>query len=248
MFLATCGVESKGGMRKSIVVLLGACVVFASSTLATAAISPCTPQISDGAICEIDLALLRPTQFGVGLLQVSDEMRKLKRKTPGGVRKAALKKRIAVVIGPKGDMWLVDRHHFSRALWELGVRRVPVSIIGRIDQHDDFWQAMKASNWAWLYDERGNPRDPADLPQKINELPDYSYRSLAGFAEDLHLFNKPEKGFFVEFSWAKYFGDQLNWVPVTAENLSQRLDQARRVACQPTAAALPGYPGAACGK
>ena len=235
-------------MKKTIVVLLGTYFMFASCTLATAATSPCTPQMSVGTICEIDLAQLHPTQFGVGLLQVSDEMRKLKRKTSNEVRKIALKKQIAVVIGPRGGMWLVDRHHFTRALWELGERRVPVSIIGRIDQHDDFWQAMKASNWAWLYDERGNPRDPADLPQQIKDLPDYSYRSLAGFAEDAHLFNKPGNIFFIEFSWAKYFGEQLDWVPVTAENLPQRLDQARKAACQPTAAALPGYPGAACRK
>jgi len=215
---------------------------------ATAETLPCAPQSPVGAVCEAELAQLHPTQFGVGMLQVSDEMRKLKNKSPAGLRKTALKKRIAVVIGPDGNLWLVDRHHFSRALWELGERQAPVSIVGRIDQHDGFWQAMKAAKWAWLYDERGNPLEPAALPRQIKDMPDYSYRALAGFAEDEHFFNKPGQIYFIEFAWARYFGEQLGWAPITADNLPQRLDQARRVACQPAAATLPGYPGAACRK
>jgi len=222
--------------------------LFAGGGPATAGTLPCTPQLPVGTVCEADLAQLQPTQFGVGLLQVSDEMRKLKGKSPAKLRKTALKKRIAVVIGPDGGLWLVDRHHFSRALWELGERKAPVSIVGRIDRRDGFWQAMKAAKWAWLYDERGNPRDPADLPPQIEDMPDYSYRALAGFAEDEHLFSKPGQIYFIEFAWARYFGEQLGWAPITAENLSQRLHQARRVACQPAAAGLPGYPGAACRK
>lgn len=232
-------------MKPLIAALLGM-LLATSGGLATAKALSCTPQTPVGAICEADLAQLRPTQFGVGMLQVSHEMRKLKNKSPAGLRKTALKKRIAVVIGPNGGLWLVDRHHFSRTLWELGERQAPVSIVGRIDQHDGFWQTMKTSNWAWLYDERGNPLDPADLPRQIKDLPDYAYRSLAGFAEDERFFNKPGQIFFIEFSWATYFGEQLGWVPITAENLAQRLDQARRVACQPAAAGLPGYPGAVC--
>jgi hypothetical protein len=223
-------------------------LLFAGGGPATAGTLPCTPQLPVGTVCEADLAQLQPTQFGVGLLQVSDEMRKMKGKSPAKLRKTALKKRIAVVIGPDGGLWLVDRHHFSRALWELGERKAPVSIVGRIDRRDGFWQAMKAAKWAWLYDERGNPRDPADLPPQIEDMPDYSYRALAGFAEDEHLFSKPGQIYFIEFAWARYFGEQLGWAPITAENLSQRLHQARRAACQPAAAGLPGYPGAACRK
>ena len=233
-------------MKHLVAALFG--ILLSAGCQATAGTIPCTPQLPVGAVCEADLAELHPTQFGVGMLQVSDEMRKLKKKSPAGLRKAALKKRIAVVIGPDGGLWLVDRHHFSRALWELGERRAPVSIVGRIDQHDGFWQAMKAAKWAWLYDERGNPREPADLPQQVKDLPDYSYRSLAGFAEDEHFFSKPGQIYFIEFAWAKYFGEQLDWAPITAENIDQRLDQAKHVACQPAAAGLPGYPGAACRK
>jgi len=233
-------------MKHLLAALLG--ILLSAGGPATAGTLQCAPQSPVGAVCEADLAQLHPTQFGVGLLQVSDEMRKLKNKTPAKLRKAALKKRIAVVIGPDGSLWLVDRHHFSRALWELGERRAPVSIVGRIDQHDGFWQAMKAAKWTWLYDERGNPREPAELPRQIKDMPDYSYRALAGFAEDEHFFSKPGRIYFVEFAWARYFGEQLGWAPITAENLAQRLGQARRAACQPAAAGLPGYPGAACRK
>ncbi len=209
---------------------------------------PCSPQAAVGSVCESDLARLHPTQFGVGELQVAQEKKELARKSPGKLRKTILDKKIAVVIGPDGKFWLVDRHHLSRALWEIGERRVPVQIVGRIDKPDEFWRAMRSANWAWLFDERGNPRDPAELPPHIKDLPDYGYRSLAGFAEDEHLFNKPGQVFFIEFAWARYFGEQLGWAEVTAENLPQRLEQARHLACLPAAAALPGYPGAACAR
>lgn len=236
----------RNGRMKRLIAAFLSMSAFASCSCAAVGIIPCTPKAVVGTICEADLAQLRPTQFGVGLLQVADEVRHLKTKTPAGLRKLALKKRIAVVIGPDGDLWLVDRHHFSRALWELGERRAPVTIIGRIVQRDGFWKLMQTSNWTWLYDERGNPCDPADLPPHIKDLPDYSYRALAGFAEDEQLFRKPGRVFFTEFAWATYFGEQLGWAPITEENLAQRLVQARRLACDPAAAFLPGYPGAAC--
>ncbi len=128
----------------------------------------------------------------------------------------------------------------------MGERRMPVHVVGRVEQSDHFWDSMRQAHWAWLFDERGNPRDPADLPPEVKDLPDYPYRSLAGFAENEHFFDKPTQVYFIEFAWAKYFGDQLGWAEVTAESLRQRLDEARHLACLPGASSLPGYPGRVC--
>lgn len=208
----------------------------------------CRPSSPIGAVCEAKLADLRPTQFGVGLLQVMHEKNRLAKESAAKLQKTILRKRIAVVIGPDGQLWLVDRHHLSRALWELEVRKVPVAVVGRVEQAERFWPTMIESHWAWLYDERGQPRAPEALPRHIKDLPDYEYRSLAGFAEDEHLFSKSGQVFFIEFAWAKYFGEQLGWAKVSEKTLDKRLDEARRVACLPQAASLPGYPGAICRK
>ena len=201
-----------------------------------------------GTVCEADLADLRPTQFGVGLLQVMHEKKQLAKESSSKLQKTVLRKRIAVVIGPDGQFWLVDRHHLSRALWELDERKAPVSVVGRVERADRFWPTMVESHWAWLYDERGRPRAPDELPRHIKDLPDDEYRSLAGFAEDAHLFTKSGQVFFIEFAWARYFGEQLGWAKVSEKTLEKRLDEARRVACLPQAVSLPGYPGAACRK
>ena len=208
----------------------------------------CRPSLAVGSVCEAQLADLHPTQFGVGLLEVAQTKRELLKKTPAGVQQVVSKKQIAVVIGPDGRLWLVDRHHLSRALWELGIRHAPVHVVGRVEDADRFWQVMSDSHWAWLFDERGNPRDPTNLPAHIEDLPDFGYRSLAGFARDEQMFDKPGRVYFIEFAWARYFGEQLGWAEVTAGTLRRRLEDARRVACLPAAASLPGYPGRACKK
>lgn len=231
-------------MKSAIFLLLS--VAGAAATAGETATPPCTRTTPTGTICEARIDDLRPTQFGVGMLEVEQTRRELAGKSPAGLRKTILKKRIAVVIGPDGRLWLVDRHHLSRALAELGEARAPVFVVGRIDDHDRFWPVMKESHWAWLRDERGNPRDPEELPGRVRDLPDYPYRSLAGFAKDRELFRKPGRVYFIEFEWARYFGDRLGWAEITAANLPQRLEEAKRVACEPEAAALPGYPGRAC--
>lgn len=209
---------------------------------------PCQSSSPLGTVCEAKLSDLRPTQFGVGLLQVMHEKKQLGKTSAGKLKKTILRKRIAVVIGPDGQLWLVDRHHLSRALWDLDLRKVPVTVVGRIETAERFWTNMVESHWAWLYDERGRPRPPEELPLHVKDLPDYEYRSLAGFAEDEHFFSKSGQVFFIEFAWARYFGEQLGWAKVSEKTLETRLEEARRVACLPQAASLPGYPGPICNK
>lgn len=209
----------------------------------------CSAQTAVGAACWLSLDQLRPTQPGVGLLQVADESKKLAKLQARGdeaLTAYVVKKHIPVVIGPDGGFWLVDRHHLSRALWNNGVRQAPVSIAGRLENADTFWQDMQARHWAWLRDERGNMVAPSSLPKRIGDVPDDPYRSLAGYAEDQGLFRKNGQVFFIEFAWARYLGEKLGWAPVTRDTLKQRLQEARQWACQPEAAGLPGYPGAAC--
>jgi len=232
--------------RLVLAVLLGLAVQLASAEVLPA----CTPQSAVGSRCEVQLEQLRPTQPGVGLLQVADERTKLakraKKDTPEAFQNYLIKKRIPIVIGPDGGFYLVDRHHLSRALWDNGVRQAPAVIEGRLADVAGFWPTMQVRHWAWLKDEHGRAIDPSALPSSIAALPDYPYRSLAGYAEDAGLFRKDGQVYFIEFAWAQYLGEKLGWRLVDRTTLPATLDAARAAACAPDAASLPGYPGTAC--
>ncbi len=207
---------------------------------------PCQPDLKIGSWCRLAINQLHPTQPGVGLLQVQTEAKALKHKSAKKLWALAEKKRIPVVIGPDGRFWLVDRHHLTRTLWSLGMREVPVVIEGILTEPELFWSQMQAHHWAWLKDERGHEVKPEQLPNHIALLPDYPYRSLAGFAEDAGLYAKQGQIYFIEFAWAQYLGEKLNWRQVTADNLPTLLKASEILACLPAAATLPGYPGRAC--
>lgn len=206
----------------------------------------CDSQLAPGSKCRIDINALHPTQPGIGLLQVDEEVQKLKEKGAKKLWKYAQKKRIPVVIGPDGTYWLVDRHHLTRSLWTLGMREVPVEIEAVLSDKASFWPQMRAHHWAWLKDEQGQAITPEQLPRHIALLPDYPYRSLAGYAEDAGLFRKRGQIYFIEFAWAQYLGEKLKWRPVTRDNLPTLLKASEILACLPEAATLPGYPGAEC--
>ena len=57
-------------------------------------------------------------------------------------------RRIPVVIGPGAHHYLIDRHHFTRALHDEGVRDIAVSIVAdmRTFAFDEFWATLERRN------------------------------------------------------------------------------------------------------
>ena len=65
--------------------------------------------------------------------------------------------------------------------------------------------------------------------------------------QDAGYFEKRDQVYFVEFAWASWLGQQMDWLPVdSASILADRLYQAKRLACSSKAGDLPGYPGKQC--
>lgn len=209
-------------------------------------LEPCRPETRVGSWCQVAIAKLHPTQAGIGQLQVDETVRKLAGKDEQRLDAYMKKKEIPVVIAPDGGYWLVDRHHLTTALWQTGVREARVKVIARLQDEHQFWSQMQNNHWAWLKDERGRPITPRQLPGRIGALPDYPYRTLAGLLQDAGYFQKNKQVYFVEFAWASWLGQQMQWLPVTRENLTARLQQAKRLACTQAARDLPGYPGKQC--
>ena len=222
--------------------LLLACVLSQSAW----ALAPCQSDTAVGNWCEIGIDALHPTQGGVGQIQVDETQATLAGMSAKQLDKLMKKKEIPVVIAPDGGYWLVDRHHLTKALWQQGIKDARVKVIGRLQDKANFWSQMQNNHWAWLKDEKGQPLTPEQLPTRIDQLPDYPYRTLAGLLQDAGYFRKDKQVYFVEFAWASWLGKQMQWMPVDNSNLAARLQQAKRLACGSDASDLPGYPGKQC--
>lgn len=210
------------------------------------ALSPCSTDSEVGNWCEVSIDQLHPTQPGIGQLQVDMDQAKLSKKSGSKLDNYLAKKEIPIVISPNGDYWLVDRHHLTKALWQQGVKKARVKIIAKLPDSASFWQQMEKNHWVWLYNERGLRVTPEALPNHVGDLPDYPYRALAGFLQDEGYFEKHEQVYFVEFAWASWLGKKMGWLPINSDNLTERLEQAKILACSAEAKALPGYPGKMC--
>ena len=212
--------------------------------------SVCSAQTPLKGECRIALEQLHPTQGGVGMIQVEDEVAGLKNDSPQKIEKRIAKKVIPIVIAQNasGELtyYLVDRHHLASALWRVGVREAQVTVVVKIAPNEDLWGTMVKNHWVWLKDAKGQSIKPEQLPQRIADMTDYPYRSLAGMIEDDGYFNKWPNPYFAEFVWAEWLGQQMNWQAVTRDQLAQQRKQAEKLACSPQAKGLPGYPGRAC--
>lgn len=226
---------SAQGIRRMLAAL--ALMLIASGALAEPACGRTTPV---GAACEIALSALRPTQSAVGMIQVEERAKRMPPDVDGA--RYTRKWPVPVVQGPDGAFYLTDGHHLASVLAHVGAAKVTARVVGRLDNRATFWEQMRTRHWVYLFDERGRPIPPAALPRHVKALRDDPYRALAGYAEDAGYFRKTD-AYFMEFEWARYFGNAMHWQPIDRLNLLSALQTAARLACQPEASRLPGYAG-----
>lgn len=228
--------------RKIAMTLRGILIALVSGLAVSAAgAAPlCSLEIKVDEQCEITLDALRPTQSAVGMLQIEKRVAKLKGESD--FTKYTAKHPIPVVQAPDGTFYLTDHHHLASVLARAGASKVMAQVIGRFDNPATFWSEMQTRHWVYLFDPHGNPITPSALPKRILDLADDPYRALAGYAEDAGYFNKTD-AYYMEFEWARYFGSRMGWQPIDQTTLPAALKSASKLACQPEAKDLPGYPG-----
>ncbi|MEB0045232.1 MULTISPECIES: ParB-like protein [unclassified Pseudomonas] len=169
------------------------------------------PQLISG-----KLEKLHPTQLTVGLSEVAakrQEWKKLKRKE----RAVALDNHwFPSVLGPDGNYYIVDHHHFGLALLQEEVKRVSLLVLKDLSFVDPvtFWNVMNFNQWAHPYDGRGARRSFEAIPKRIVDLQDDPYRSLAGLLRRAGGYAK-DTAPYSEFLWADFFrsriaGDLIN--------------------------------------
>jgi hypothetical protein len=185
---------------------------------------------------------LKPTQTSVGMAEVRAkraQWRKLGRKK----RKQLLASHwFPGVLGPKDRVYIVDHHHLGLALLEEGVDDVSVMIQRDFSLLDaaTFWRTMEFYRWAHPYDAKGHRTGYDAIPERLRDLQDDPYRTLAmrvrvagGCAKD----TTP----YAEFLWADFYRAQIK---LRGDAIGGKtLHRALLLAHGQTAAYLPGWSG-----
>jgi hypothetical protein len=188
---------------------------------------------------------LRPTQMTVGMIEVKDKIQRFKEMEKSKQEDSIGKHMIPVVHGPDKRYYIVDHHHLGRALYEVGVKHVLVTVIGdlRMVDSDAFWGVMDNKRWVYPYDAKGERRHFKDLPKSVRDLKDDPYRSLAGELRRQGGFAKDTTP-FSEFLWADFLRRHVGRKMVDG-HFMKALEKAKSLAKTHDAVYLPGWCGPA---
>jgi len=166
----------------------------------------------------IHVLQLRPTQFVVGYVQVAKLVArtnqtlaeaKTKKERKKRLHKMMRRKKIPVVVGPGETMYMIDHHHWSKAVWDSDLKfakkNLYYHIIADFSHLDEpqFWEEMKRNNWMYLQC-NGESLSHELLPADVTTLQNDPYRALAravrGKRRGWRKTNIP----FCELLWADY--------------------------------------------
>jgi len=196
-------------------------------------------------LVHVPLAAMRPTQITVGYAEV-----KLKRDQWEALGRKERKQRLAQqwfpsIIGPKGHYYIVDHHHLGLALLADHIDAAFVMVLRDLSTVDEsmFWRLMEHHQWAHPFDARGRRRDFAAIPQRLRDLVDDPYRSLAGMVRTAGGYAK-DTAPFSEFLWADFFRPRIKAAQIR-RSLEQAVAEGIGLARSEAANFLPGWTGTA---
>ena len=159
-----------------------------------------------------EIARVHPTQFSVGKIEVEARMQPIRnaRGNPEVLEKLIRKRPGQAVLGPRGEIYLIDGHHFAYGLQGEGIRRMCMDIQGDYSDLDEdvFAREMTRLGNAYLRNDEGLPIQFADLPHRISGLRDDPYRSLAWVLEKVGAIHDENLN-YQEFEWAAFFRARL---------------------------------------
>jgi len=193
------------------------------------------------------LKQLRPTQLSVGYVEVALKARQWERMGKKR-RKAELPSHVfPAVVGPEKNYYIIDHHHLGIALMNAGIEEVFVAVLDDLSwlQPPTFWRTMEFRAWSHPYDSRGIRRDYRDMPQRLTQLKDDPYRSLAGLVRNAGGFAKDQAP-FAEFLWADFFRPQVA-ARLIDKDPKRATREALRLARSDEARYLPGWSGKTAG-
>lgn len=198
-----------------------------------------------GTDMHVKLTALKPTQMAVGYAEVAVKRAAWRQRTAENAQRFLKRHRFPVVRGPKGAHYMLDHHHLGRALMEEGVSHVWVQVLCNLEhlKRDEFWIVMDYNRWVHPYDAQGRHCDFADIPSRLDRLPDDPYRSLAAEVRRTGEYPKSPTP-FAEFLWADFFRHRIP-ASLLAKHPRKALQRADKLARAEAASHLPGWLGLA---
>jgi len=196
-------------------------------------------------LARTQLSRLRPTQLTVGYAEVQEKAQLWSRMNKKQ-RKASIDSHVfPAVIGLNRDYYIVDHHHLGIALIEDGQKDVMVTVLDDLSwlKPAVFWRTMEFRAWSDPYDNRGQRRDYREMPQRLSQLEDDPYRSLAGMVRNAGGFAKDQAP-FVEFLWADFYRPHIAARLIKKDPRRATRDGVR-LAKSDAARYLPGWTGKA---
>lgn len=177
------------------------------------------------------ISQLRPTQMAVGWREVAEK----RRRGLGAAPRSA-----PAVLGPKGVAYVLDRHHSLCARQQQGEAVAAVHIVEDLQHLSPaaFWRRLDQRGWCRPYDALGQRRAFGDMPERLADLGDDPFRSLASALRRLGGYRK-SSGPFSEFRWADHLRAHI--APALLErDFETAVGVALKLARRPEAASLPG--------
>jgi hypothetical protein len=199
--------------------------------------------VRDPVLTPISIESLRPTQITVGMHEVRDKRKRLRKRKTGKIGRFLGDHMIPVIRGPNDRHYIIDHHHLALALLREGIKDVLVTVIADLSmlEPDQFWIVLDHHSWVHPYDENGRRVNFAHIPNRVNKLKDDPFRSLAGELRRAGGFAKDTTP-FSEFLWADFLRRRIRRRRVE-QNFSAAVQQAMKLAKTQDAHYLPGWCG-----
>ena len=189
-------------------------------------------------------AELRPTQMTLGFREV-DVKRRLWRGADDAQRAKILRRHVVpTVVGPKNRHFMIDHHHFTKAMIDEKVSLIAVLVVANLGDlvKDEFWTVLDNRSWCHAYDAKGQRRALSIIPKSLTQLTDDPYRSLAG--ELIRAGGCAKNSVpFSEFLWADFLRRRIK-LSLVSTDFGGALVQALELARGTEAKSLPGWSGA----
>ncbi len=129
----------------------------------------------------VAVADLRPTQITVGYREVAAKRRLWRERSDDKADDYLGSHMMPVLLGPRGQSYVIDHHHLARALLDEGVEEVATTTVADLSHltKDEFWVFVDNRACCHPYDAEGVRRPFSDIPKTVAGLKDDPYRSLA---------------------------------------------------------------------
>jgi hypothetical protein len=187
---------------------------------------------------------LFPTQMTVGMREVNIKRKRWRNAETDETREKIISSHtIPVVFGPNDRRYLIDRHHFTRALCDEGIKNLEVATVDDLSIFDEneLWALLGHRGWMYPFDDAGQQYKYTAIPKSLEELTDDPFRSLASALRRAGGYHKSAMP-FSEFRWADFLRVRVDRALVE-DDFDDAARLALNLAKSADAAGLPGWLG-----